>query len=126
MHTQPLFLDQPELLFKEEQEKFAGMLTALGDNAEQWPQEITQEAYKQLPFLSDFAVHVVMDRMDEEHGFALGSIEVQPQSAMTPQEMNQRPMKIIQIPFVVRDKMLAPLDLYVDNKQYHHLTEGRL
>jgi hypothetical protein len=126
MRTQPLFLDKP-LTFSGV-DKYAGMLTPLGDNADMWPQQITQEAYKQLPFLSDFAVNVVLDKVDEEHGYAVGSVEVQPKSAMTSMERDQRPMKIIQIPFVVRDKMLAPLDIYVDmeHKQYKPLTEGRV
>ena len=72
MEIQPLFLDS-ELRFSGET-KLAGMLTRLGDNVDNWAQEITQEAYKQMPFLSDFEPNVVLDKVDEERGFAFGSI----------------------------------------------------
>lgn len=122
MHTQPLFLDKP-LTFSE---KNAGALTPMGDNSEMWPQEVVDEAYRQLPFLSDFDVHAVVDRVDEERGYAMGSIEVRPVSRQTVTEMEQAPVKGIQIPFIVREKKMAPLDIFIDGKSYHHLTEGRV
>jgi len=123
--TTPLFLDAK--LQIDGAEKYAGLLTPMSDNQDRWPQEVMEEAYRQLPYLSDFAVHVSMDRADEERGYALGSIEVQSNTQQTPDEMERLgTTKTVQIPFVVREKKLAPLDIFLSNGKYHHLVEGRL
>lgn len=120
----PLFLDAK--LTIDGQEKYAGMMTRMSDNTELWPQEITQEAYKQLPYLSDFEPTVILDKVDEERGFAFGSIEVRPKTAMTMAEQQVSPLKKVHIPLVVRDQQLCPLDVFMVGNRYHHLTEGRL
>lgn len=122
--AQPLFLDQA--LHFEGEEKVAGMLTRLGDNVDNWPQEITQEAYKQLPYLSDFEPNVVLDKVDEQKGYAFGSIEVRPKSAMTQEEMQTSNLEKVHIPVIVREQMLAPFDVFMHGHSYQHLTEGRL
>jgi len=124
MTTQPLFLDR-QLSFEGE-EKLAGMLTRLSDNTDNWQQEITQEAYRRLPYLSDFEVHVVLDSVDEERGYAFGSIEVSPKSSMTVEEMTDAGMQKVHIPIVIKEQMLSPLDVFLSGKQYFHLTEARL
>jgi hypothetical protein len=124
METQPLFLDH-ELHFDGE-EKHAGTLTRLGDNVDEWSQEITQEAYKQLPYLSDFEVNVILDKVDEQKGFAYGSIEVRPKSAMSLEEQSKSPLTKMHVPIVVKDNMLHPLDIFLTDKGFGHLTEGRL
>jgi hypothetical protein len=124
MDTQPLFLDAP--LHFDGEEKLAGMQTRLGDNVDNWPQEITQEAYKQIPYLSDFETNVVLDKVDEQKGFAWGSIEVRPKTAMTQEEQTTSQLDKVHIPIVVRDQMLAPFDVFLHGKNYQHLTEGRL
>lgn len=124
MQEQPLFLDQP-LQFDGE-EKLAGMLTRLGDNVDNWPQEITQEAYKQLPFLSDFEPNVILDKVDEQKGFAHGSIEVRPKTAMNQEEMHTSEVSKVHVPIIIREQMLAPFDVFIHGKDFSHLTEGRL
>jgi hypothetical protein len=124
MEIQPLFLDS-ELRFGGE-EKLAGMLTRLGDNVDNWAQEITQEAYKQLPFLSDFEPNVVLDKVDEERGFAFGSIELRPKSAMTMEEQHTSSLDKVHVPIVVKEHMLSPFDVFISGKDYQHLTEGRI
>ena len=124
MNTQPLFLDAP-LTFGGE-EKVAGLLTRLSDNVDNWPQEIIQEAYKQVPYLSEYEAHVVLDRMDEERGYAFGSIELSPKSAMTVEEMQAAGMNKAHIPVIINEQMMSPLDVFVKGKKYQRLTEGRL
>lgn len=124
MDTQPLFLDSP--LTFEGADKYAGMMTRLGDSTDMWPQEIMQEAYKQLPYISDFEVNVILDKVDEERGYAFGSLEVRPKTAMNPDELEVSPLQKVNIPVVVRDHQLAPLDIFMKGKGYQHLTEGRL
>ena len=124
MNTQPLFLDEP-IRFDGE-EKLAGMLTRLGDNVDNWPQEIIQQAYKQLPYLSDYETHVVLDQQDEERGFAFGSIQISPKSAMTAEESESAGLQKAHIPVIIKEQMMSPLDVFLSGKKYHHLTEGRL
>jgi len=124
METQPLFLDT-SLKFGGE-EKLAGMLTRMGDNTDNWGQEITQEAYKQLPFLSDFEPNVVLDKVDEERGYAFGSIELRPKTAMTMEEQHTSSVGKVHIPIIIKEHMLSPFDVFIDGKDYQHLTEGRV
>lgn len=107
-------------------EKLAGMLTRLGDNVDNWQQEIIQEAYKQLPYLSTYEVHVLIDRQDEERGYAFGSLEVRPKTAMTVEEMQASGLDKAHIPVVVKEQMLSPLDIFLSGKKYYRLTESRL
>jgi len=124
MFDQPLFLDKA-LDFG--QEKLAGMLTRLGDNSDMWPQEIVQEAHKQLPYLGDFEANVVLDKVDEERGFAFGSVEVRPKSSMTPEEERATsPLKKVHIPVVVKEQMMSPFDIFMIGRKFQHLTESRL
>lgn len=124
MASASLFLDQA-LRFDGE-EKLAGSLTRLSDNGEMWPREITQEAYKQIPYISDFDISVILDKIDEQKGFAFGSIEVKAKSEMTMEERKDGDLPKVHIPVVVRDQMLYPLDVFLNGKSYAHLTEPRL
>jgi hypothetical protein len=119
-----LFLDSP--LQFDGAEKYAGMLTRLGDNVDNWQQEIMQEAYKQLPYLSDYDTHVVLDKVDEERGYAFGSLEIRPKTAMTVEEMQTSGMDKVHVPIVVKEQMLSPLDIFIAGKKYFHLTESKL
>jgi hypothetical protein len=124
METQSLFLDQP--LQFDGQEKLAGMLTRLSDNVDNWQQEIMQEAYKQCPFLSDFSPTVVLDKVDEERGYAFGSVELRPKTAMTVEERDEAGLGVAHIPIVIKEQMLSPMDVFLAGKKYFHLTEARL
>lgn len=124
MSTESLFLDSPVSF--EGAEKFAGMLTRLGDNVDNWHQEIMQEAYKQLPYLSSYDAHVILDKVDEERGYAFGSIELRPKTAMTVEEMQTSGLDKVHVPLVVKEQMLSPLDIFIAGKKYYHLTESKL
>lgn len=122
--NQPLFLDE-HMRFDGE-EKIAGMMHRLSDNVDNWQQEIIQEAYKRLPFLSNFEVHVLISQQDEERGFAFGAIQVSPKSAMTVDEASRTGLDKVHIPIVIKEQMLSPLDVFIEGKKYQYLTEARL
>jgi len=124
MQTSNLFLDGT--LHFEGEEKLAGMLTRMGDNIDNWPQELTQEAYKQCPYLSDFESNVILDKVDEQKGFAYGSIEIRPKSSMTQEEQHTSQLDKVHIPIVIKENMLSPLDVFIHGKAFQNLTEGRL
>jgi len=105
--------------------------TVLPEDPNQWSQEILQEAYKQIPFISDFEPHTVMDRIDGERGFAFGHIEIsnktELQQGASDQAKDAVGVKSVRIPVVVKDKKLQPLDLIVTgDSKVLPLTERRL
>jgi len=104
---------------------------ALPEDPNAWPNEILQELFKQVPYISDFEPHVVMDRVDAERGFAFGHIEVmnktEIQRGMDPQAMASAGIKQARIPIIVRDRKLQPFDVLVtENAKVIPLTEARL
>lgn len=104
--------------------KQAGVVTHMSDAAEKWPEEIMGEAYKTLPFLGNFDVNVVLDKVDDTRGYGFGSIEVRPRSDLP--AADQRKLALIHIPILIKDQNLQPLDLFIHGGKYHHLTESRL
>lgn len=104
---------------------------ALPEDPNSWPNEILQEIYKSLPFISDFSPTIVMDRVDGERGYALGHVEVmnktELQPGTSPDALEAAGVKIARIPIIVRDRKLQPFDVIItsDSKMLP-LTENRL
>jgi len=123
--TSSLFLDAP--LKIDGAEKLAGTLTRMGDNVDEWPQQVSQEAYKQIPYLSDFTADVILEKVDEQKGFAFGAIHVKPKSDMSLEEQEETSgLDKVFIPVVIKDNMLCSFDVFIHGKSYHNLTESRL
>lgn len=96
-----------------------------------WPQEIIQELYKQVPFMTDFSPHVEMDKVDGEKGYGFGNIAVTPrteaQHTDSPAAMASAGLRQVRIPIVIKDGKLAPIDLMVTtDSKILPLTESRL
>lgn len=123
--TEPLFLE-PDVTF----EKIAAEVM-LPEDANEWPNELMQELFKQCPFVADFEPHVVMDRVDAERGFGFGHVEIQNktevQHGAAPDAMQAAGIKSARIPIVIKDRKLQPLDLLVTaDSTVLPLTESRL
>ena len=123
--TQDLFVESA-LTF----EKTASEV-ALPEDPNAWPNEILQELFKQVPYISDFEPHVVMDRVDAERGFAFGHIEVMNKTeamrTLDPAAMEATGIKQARVPIIVRDRKLQPFDcLVTENSRVVPLTESRL
>lgn len=113
----PLFLDeQARLSF----DKLA-MAIKLSDNADNWQQEISAEIYKHLPYLSDYAVNVLLERVNPERGYAFGSAQV---TNVTEKPNPAGPA--VTIPLLVKDRMLQPLDVMFREGKAYPLSEDRL
>jgi hypothetical protein len=103
----------------------------LPDDPNQWPNEILQELYKQVPYISDFDPKVIMDRVDGERGFGFGHVEVRnkteaPNSA-TPEAMEAAGIREARIPIIIKEGKLYPLDLLVTaDSKVMPLTENRI
>lgn len=122
---QPLFIS-PELTF----EKVATE-TDLADDPNQWPQEILQELYKQVPYIGNFDPKVTMERVDSERGYGLGNAVItnktEAQNNTNPEAMEAAGIRTVRIPIVIKAKKLSPFDLLVnDSGNVLPLTETRL
>jgi hypothetical protein len=120
-----LFLDDPNGL-----EKFAQAFTRLSENPDDWQAEIINELYRQAPYVGDFEPMLVMNELDPERRYAMGSIEltsrlaVNPRDDKTPQGLQG--MKRVLIPVVVKDGKMYPLDVFIHDGKAQPLTESRL
>lgn len=119
--TQPIFIKHEAF------SKTAGQEYPVGDDSSQWGQKVLVQAFQSLPFLSEFSVDVGIDKIDEEQGFGFGSLIVKPLSQRTPQEEGDSPLPVIHIPFIIRDGLLAPMDIYATPEgKFKPLSEQRL
>jgi hypothetical protein len=123
--TQPLFI-QPDV----ELEKLGGEVD-LPEDPNQWPQEVLQELFKQVPYISDFQPHVTMEKVDSERGYGLGQIEIsnksEAQQGTDPAMLEAAGMRSVRIPVIIQENKLAPFDLLVnDVSKVLPLTENRL
>jgi hypothetical protein len=122
---QPLFI-QPEVEF----EKTAGEVD-LSEDPNQWPQEVLQELYQQVPYIADFQPHVTMEKVDSERGYGLGQVELtnktEAQDSADPDMLAAAGMRSVRIPVVIKERKLSPFDLLVsDQSKVLPLTENRL
>jgi hypothetical protein len=117
--TTTLFLDQD---FKPEFKKTA-MTVKLSDNADNWQREVASELFKQLPYLAEYSVNVILDKVDSRRGYALGSAEITNQ---TDAPLPDQPPQLVRVPLVVKDRMLMPLDIMIVEGQVWPLSERRL
>lgn len=113
----PLFLDNKANL---QFEKIA-MAIKLSDNADNWQQEISSEIYKHLPYLTDFSVNVLLERVNPERGYAFGSAQV---TNKTDQPSPAGPT--VTIPLLVKDRLLQSLDVMMKDGKAFPLSEERL
>ena len=123
--SQPLFFE-PNVQF----EKIAAEVM-LPEDPNEWPNELMQELFKQVPYVADFEPHVTMDRVDAERGFGFGHVEVQNkteiQHGADPAAMESAGVKNARIPIIIKDRKLQPLDLLVTaDSKVLPLTESRL
>jgi hypothetical protein len=116
----PLFLDQS---FKPVFQKIA-MPVRLSQSPEAWQRDIAGEIYKQLPYVGDYAVNVILDKVDAQRGFGFGSVHVSNKTDAPMPDQTEQPS--VRIPVIVRDYLMAPLDTFMDGDGVYPLTESRL
>ena len=112
-----LFLDDKAPL---QFEKVA-MAIKLSDNADNWQKEISSEIYKHLPYLTDFSVNVLLERVNPERGYAFGSAQV---TGKTDQPDPAGPT--VTIPLLVKDRLLQSLDVMMMEGKAFPLSDERM
>lgn len=99
------------------------METKLSDNTEAWQQEITSEMFRQIPYLSDYSVNVMLDKVDQDKGFAFGKANVS--NIQESPEKGQDPRNVA-LPLIVKERMLKPFDILMAEGKSQPLSEERL
>lgn len=120
-----LYLDQPSHLTP----KTAAARVQMPEDPASWSVEIMQEIYRQLPFISDFDIHVNMDRVDRERGYGFGHVEVRSKMNVQPKPEAEAQLNVrtALIPIIIREKELFPFDILVlEGGKAVPLTEYRL
>lgn len=127
--TQPLFISAPS--YEDDSYEKNASEVSLPESPNTWPQDILQELYKQVPFISDFEPNVVMDRVDAERGYAFGHVEVMNRTEMqhgaSEAALGAAGVRVVRIPVIVKNRKLQPFDMIVtaDSKMLP-LNERRL
>lgn len=103
----------------------------LPEDPNKWPLEIQQEVYKQVPYVGDFDVEVVMQRVVAEAGAGFGHVMVRPKSEVplgeAQEDLLRHGIRVVRIPVIIKDRKLQPLDLLIlDDSSVRPLTEQRL
>jgi hypothetical protein len=115
-----LFLDSAHPL---EFEKIS-MPVTLSDDPAAWQRDVASEIFKQVPFIGDYAVNVVIERVNPERGYGFGSAEVSSKSQAPEPEQESLPK--VKIPLIIKDRQLQPLDVFMDGEKVYPLTEARM
>jgi hypothetical protein len=123
--AQPLFIE-PDLHF----EKLSAE-TSLPEDPNQWPNEILQQLYKEIPYVADFEPQIIMDKVDAERGFGFGHVEVgnrtEAPQPVSPDQADAAGLKKVRIPVIVKEGKLLPFDILVtEDSKMMPLTESRL
>lgn len=106
--------------------KLAAFASRLSEQAENWPQELTSELYKQLPFLSDYNVNVNLDRVDPARGFGFGYADISNKTERPEVEHEQAGLPHLRIPVVIIERAVKPFSVVLDGEKVMPLTEDRI
>lgn len=106
--------------------KTAAFAARLGESPENWPQELTSELYKQLPFLSDYDLNVNLDRVEPQRGFAFGYADVSNKTERPEIEHEEAGLPHIRIPLVIAERAVKPFSVFLDGERVLPLTEERI
>jgi len=132
-------MSKPLFFVADEQQKVADVFGAektageaqLSEDHNQWASEILNELYRQVPYVADFEIDVVLDKVDAERGFGFGHIEVGSKTealpTATPEQLENAGVRTVRIPVIVKGNILQPFDVLVtEDSKMLPLTEQRL
>lgn len=121
MTVDPMFLDQHlQVTF----DKVSSQIK-LSDNPDRWQAEVSTQIYAFVPYLADYAINIVFDKVDAQRGAAIGRVEVTPRSEAATKDEQESLPKVL-IPLVVTDRLLQPVDIFMDGEGVYPLSEWRL
>lgn len=121
--AKPLFLPEvdPHAFFEKE-----ASIGKMPDDEKNWPAHILSMLHEQLPFLSNFSVNILIQRMEPEAGFAFGYAMVLSKSDPRVSTPSKNVENGIRIPIIVADRQLQPFHTFELNGQVFPLTPDRV
>ena len=97
--------------------------TTLGDVSDNWQTEVASSASSSLPYLADYSVNVMLDKVNQDSNSAYGNLEIK--NKFDAPNLNKDD-RSVRVPLIVEDKKLKPLDIMnIDGKMYP-LSEAKL
>lgn len=99
------------------------METQLSDNSDNYQQEVASELYRQAPYVSNYATDVILDKVDAQRGYGYGTVTLKNKYDMPQPEQDSR---ALQIPIIIKDRMLKPFDVYKYENRWYPLSEQRV
>ena len=94
----------------------------IGDQPEGWQTNIANVALENNPYLSNYAVDVMLDKVDGDRGSGYGNITIRNKV----EDNNINDVKSIKVPIIVQDNKLKPLDIMNDGGKIFPLSEEKL
>jgi hypothetical protein len=120
-----LFLDHSPIQLEK-----LGMECMLSEDANDWPQQILDELYHQVPYASEYSPKVVLRVVDSDRRYGLGQVEllnkmaINPRDDDTPAGLKGRQKALV--PIIIQDGKLKPMDVLIYDGKVEPLTEDRL
>ena len=106
--------------------KLAAFAARVSEKPENWPQELTSEIMRQLPYLSDYDLNVNLQTVDPQRGFAFGYGDVSSKSERPEVEHAETGIPHIRVPLIIQDRAVKPFNVFLDGERVVPLTEERV
>lgn len=123
--NEPLFIalkTEADLFEKEA----AGALSKMPDDEKKWPAQVLSELQRVLPFLAQYDLEIVIDRMEPEAGAALGYAQIHNKTMSRPQDDAAKAGNVIRIPIIIQDRRLQKFLVFEAGGETYPLTEDRV
>lgn len=107
-------------------EKYASNISRMPDDPQKWPAHIQSELLRYQPYLSNYDVEIVLDRIEPEAGASLGYAQVRNRTVARPQDDAARAGNVVRIPIIVQDRRLQKFLVFEVGGQVFPLSEERI
>ncbi len=97
--------------------------TLLGDSSDKWQSEVASSAHSSLPYLSNYSVNVMLDKVDQDSNSAYGNLDIKNKFDAPNLNKDERSVRI---PIIVENKHLKPFDLLNIDGKMNSLSESKL
>jgi DNA-binding ferritin-like protein len=106
--------------------KVAAALGRVPDDEKKWPAHVFSELCKELPYLAQYDIEIVIDRMDPEAGAALGYAQIQNKTQSRPQEAAAAAGNVIRVPIIIKERRLQKFYIFEAGGQTYPMGEARI
>ena len=122
--SEPLIVEAPSLdsFF----DKVAG-ISRVPDDAEKWPAHVRSELLRTHPYLSKFDVSIVIDKKDDESGYAMGYAMIRNlTSRNVPASEVEGSKNYVRVPIMIKDRQLEKFKTFELGGGVYPLSKSRV